>query len=65
MTINASLRAALKHLRDAKTPVRHASAENPDAPHHKTLEGLASRFLIERKGNGYVITAAGRAALER
>jgi|694.fasta_scaffold02225_5 hypothetical protein len=65
MTINDSLRAGLKFIRDAKTPVRHASGANPGAPHHKTIEGLASRFLIEKKGDGYVITAAGRAALAR
>lgn len=63
MTINDSQRAALKQIRDAKAPVRHKSAENPNGPHHKTIEGLASRLLVERKGDGYVITKAGRDAL--
>lgn len=65
MTINPSLRAGLKLIRDAKTPVRHKCADNPDGPHHKTIEGLVSRLLVEPKGDGYVITAAGRSLLGR
>jgi hypothetical protein len=63
MTINDSQRAALKQIRDAAIPVRYRSAANPAAPHHKTIEGLRSRFLIEPKGDGYVISKAGLEAL--
>lgn len=64
MTINSSLLAALRYVRDSKHPVEHRSATNAEAPHHKTLEGLASRFLVEHKGAGFVITKAGRDAIE-
>ena len=63
MTINESQTAALRKIRDAKAPVKHKTAANPDAPHHKTIEGLRSRLLIEPKGDGFVITKAGRDAL--
>lgn len=65
MTISDSLRRALRVFRDAKTPLRHKCAENPEGLHHKTIEGLASRFLIKRRGDGWAITEGGLAALER
>ena len=65
MTISDSLRRALRTFRDAKTPLRHKSAANPDGLHHKTIEGLASRFLVKRRGDGWIISEGGLAALER
>lgn len=65
MTLTRTQHAALKLFRDSALPLTHRTAENPTAPHHKTIEGLANRLLIEPKGIGYAITTAGKTALER
>lgn len=65
MTLTPTQRAALKLFRDSALPLTHRTAENPTAPHHKTIEGLANRLLVEPKGTGYAITTAGKTALER
>ena len=65
MTINPSLRSALRRIRDAKIPVPARTKARPDGVHHKTIEGLEGRLLIERRGAGYVATRAGRDLLER
>jgi hypothetical protein len=62
-SLNDSQRAALKLLSTSTTPVLHRSGAAPKNPHHKTLGALVDLGYASQKGEGYVVTTAGKAAL--